>query len=607
MKSPNRIPQRRAQGYALLTVLILTALTLMVLAATMKRTDVAASLNQRNNQFVASANAAEAATEKVIARIRGDYEYGGDAAVDGNLDSYRSSVPTADEDAYWDNFTFSDAQGGAGKTYVNTLSNRVYTALDSQYAGLNGWRTVYRVVSNAQKKNGISGIVGAVQQDVELDSIPVFQFAIFYNGLLEFTWAAPFTVRGRTHANGDVFTGSASSLTFLDLVTATGTVQKKSWAGFTTRQMTGKITYTGHPGYSTNEPELSLPIGTTNTPDAVREIIEMPPAGESVDSSLGQARYYNKAGMVIVVDDSAVTATIKDSPSDSTPVTYTCTNLANVSDIFPFLNLNNTFTDQRENKTILASQIDMSVLNQWLSTNDYTDPDSPVTKHPSSNPMNILYVADNRTVSSSELTAVRLTNGWSLPINPGSNGKPTGFTVATPDPLYVLGNYNCTNSAYLNKTNTSASVPASLASDALTILSQKWDDSKSSSGFSNRNATNTTVNAAIITGIVYSGGSDGSSPFSGGVMNLPRLLEDWGNGSVKLTLNTSIVNLFNSIKATGPFQNPGNYYYAPTRDFNFDPNFKDPDKLPPGTPTLGVVLRARWATPPPNTTTYAGF
>jgi hypothetical protein len=33
-------------------------------------------------------------------------------------------------------------------------------------------------------------------------------------------------------------------------------------------------------------------------------------------------------------------------------------------------------------------------------------------------------------------------------------------------------------------------------------------------------------------------------------MNLPRLLEDWGNGgSVTLTLNTSIVNLFAS---TGP-------------------------------------------------------
>jgi hypothetical protein len=301
-----------------------------------------------------------------------------------------------------------------------------------------------------------------------------------------------------------------------------------------------------------------------------------------------------------------VTATIKSSPADAVPVTITCTNLANVQGTFPFLTVTNTFTDQRESKTILASQIDMGVLGTWLGTNIYTAPDSPTTKHPVSNPMNVLYVSDNRTTTSSQLGAVRLVNGTNLPPSIGAGGYPTGFTVATPNPLYILGNYNCTNGYYLNTTNTSASVPASLVSDALTILSSKWKDSAAGGSLGSRGAANTTVNAAIITGIVYSGGSDGSSPFSGGVMNLPRLLEDWGNGSVKLTLNTSIVNLFNSVRATAPFQNPGLYYYAPTRDFNFDPNFKQPSKLPPGTPTLGVILRAGWGTPPPNTTTYAG-
>ncbi len=87
-------------------------------------------------------------------------------------------------------------------------------------------------------------------------------------------------------------------------------------------------------------------------------------------------------------------------------------------------------------------------------------------------------------------------------------------------------------------------------------------------------------------------------------MNLPRLLEDWGNGKVHLCLNTSIVNLFNSQKATSPFQDPGNYYYAPTRDFNFDANLMDPAKQPPGAPKLGVFARHQWANPPPDTTTY---
>ena len=62
-----------------------------------------------------------------------------------------------------------------------------------------------------------------VQQEIQSAEIPVFQFAIFYNSLLEFTWAAPLTVRGRVHANGSIYTGSLCDLTFMAPVTASGT------------------------------------------------------------------------------------------------------------------------------------------------------------------------------------------------------------------------------------------------------------------------------------------------------------------------------------------------------------------------------------------------
>jgi hypothetical protein len=588
-------------------VLVLTGVAILILAASMRRTTTTAALNARNEEFTASVNAAEASTEMVIARMRRDYDQGSDAAIANNLEAYRQSVPTADHDAYWADYEFSDAQGNPACNYVQVISNRVYTPLESQFYGLNGWRTVYRVLSNARRVDSrYDGAIGAVQQDVEVDSIPVFQFAIFYNSLLEFTWAAPFTIRGRTHANASIYLGSAANLAFKDLVTATGIIRKMSWAGWNIRDMTGGITFAGSPGYTTNVPVLSLPIGTNNVASSVREIINMPPAGESVTSAMGSERYYNKAGMVLLVSNTTVTAVIKDSPSDPSPVVITsATNSSALNATFPFVSLTPRFTDQRENKTIVTTEIDMGAFAHWASTNAYTSPTSASTKHPSSNPMNILYVADNRSASSSELTAIRLVNGDTLPSNPGSAGSSTGLSVATPNPLYVFGNYNCPVAAYRNSTNTSTSVPASLVSDALTVLSPNWTDSKSSQNFKNRPAANTTINAAIVTGIVYSDPRDGS-PFSGGVMNLPRLLEDWGNGARRLTMNTSIVNLFDSVRATAPFQNPGYYYYAPTRDFNFDPSFKDPTRLPPGTPMLGVILRAKWAQPPPNTTTYAG-
>jgi hypothetical protein len=320
---------------------------------------------------------------------------------------------------------------------------------------------------------------------------------------------------------------------------------------------------------------------------------------------MGQQRFYNLAGMDLLISNSTVTAIIKNSASDPSPVTLVATNYGtnclSLTTNFPFLSVTNSFADQREGKTVVASQIDMGKLNTWAGTNS-----SIANKHGSGNPFNILYVADNRT-NGNLLYSVRLTNNLVLPPAVNTNGQPTGFTVATPNPLYVWGNYNCTNSAYLNTTNTSATVPAALLADALTILSPSWVDSHSSDSFHSgvRVASSTTVNAALLAGVVYTSGSTGNSPFSGGVVNLPRLLEDWGNGgAVTLTINTSMVNMFNSVRATGPWQTPGTYYYAPTRSFNFDQNFKNQSRLPPGTPMVNYIYRQNWTVAPPNTVNY---
>jgi hypothetical protein len=244
---------------------------------------------------------------------------------------------------------------------------------------------------------------------------------------------------------------------------------------------------------------------------------------------------------------------------------------------------------------VKATQIDVGNYATWLTNNSSVLSKFPAT---SANHPTILYVADNRTTNSSQMVAVRLTNGLAPPVNGGE-----GFSVATPDPLYVLGSYNCTNSAYLGTTNTSATVPCAFMSDALTVLSQAWKDSASASNYTTRPAVSTTINAAILTGNVPSTGSS-STTFSGGVHNLPRLLEDWNTPSTKqLTLNTSLINLFASSNATRQFQMPGGYYDPPTRTFSFDINFRNPAKQPPGIPCALVPLRFGWFTPPPNCVT----
>ncbi|HZV34063.1 MAG TPA: hypothetical protein VFB72_05755, partial [Verrucomicrobiae bacterium] len=163
-----------------------------------------------------------------------------------------------------------------------------------------------------------------------------------------------------------------------------------------------------------------------------------------------------------------------------------------------------------------------------------------------------------------------------------------------PDPLYILGNYNVPTNA-LNSTNTTGTLPASIASDAITILSSSWNDNSSSNSLSSRVASAaTTVNAAFLTGIVAST----SSSDSGGVENFPRFLEDWS--SATFTYNGSMICMYYSQIATGPWLGIGstyNIYNPPTRNWSLDQNFQFQNKLPPSTPCLAVIFRQDWHIP----------
>lgn len=602
---------RKQHGYALLMVMAIVGVAALVAASTMQRTYSVAMLNQRSKQFQGSMYAAEAAVEKVYARFRYDYVTGGDAGISNSLylNVYETMVPTAAENPHWANYQFWNAQGVNNETYIGLVSNKAYQVLDGSYAGLNGWRGIYRVVSNARPLTGMNPVSAGVQQEVAIDTIPAFQYAIFYNGQLEFTQCATLTVRGRTHANGKICMGAASSatLTFKGLVTTAASIvvsNMAGYSGFSTPIYEG----TPSPGYKTGQPTLQLPIGTNNTAAAVREIINPTPAAESVTSLMGQQRFYNKAAVLLLVSNTSVTLVVKDQGAKTGSTTNVAYNSASPSLVertnlvraFPFLSVTNHFTDFRESKRVMVTELDMAVLKNWLPTNTLVTsryPASGASGYP-----NVMYVADMRTITN--LHAVRLKNGTVIPTNGPSAALATGFTLATQNPLYVWGHYNTPNTGHRGTTNTTATFPASLISDAITVLSPNWTDSgygAPTSALTSRAADSTTVNAAILAGSVYTT-SSAVGDFSGGVVNLTRLLENWSGDT--LTLNTSLVNLFNSAKATAQFKNPGIYYNAPTRNFNFDQNFLIAAKLPPATPMVSVISRFKWTTVPINTVTY---
>ncbi len=198
---------------------------------------------------------------------------------------------------------------------------------------------------------------------------------------------------------------------------------------------------------------------------------------------------------------------------------------------------------------------------------------------------------------------VRLINAQTIPgfYDTATPVNTRGFTVASENAVYVKGNYNATGIAavgtptastdYLPLSTTSADVPASIAADAITILSNSWQDALSFSApfnLGSRVASETHTRFAMLSGDTITSLSGtpnqggGDLRMNGGVHNFKRFLENWGG--TRLNYSGSLINLFNSHNNNAPFKCCNNVYSPPTRNWVFDASFLDVNRLPPGTP-----------------------
>ena len=160
---------------------------------------------------------------------------------------------------------------------------------------------------------------------------------------------------------------------------------------------------------------LTLPIGTTNTPEAVREIIEPPWPLEDATSPLGRLRYYNQCDLLVIASDTGLTAS-SGSFNNFLPLFPT-------NEVLVFASITNSFYDAREGKTVLPIDLNIGSLAAWSATN------TSLRNLLIGSNVTSVYVLDNRTPSATTLGAVRVFNGTQLPLN--------GLTVATGRPLYV--------------------------------------------------------------------------------------------------------------------------------------------------------------------------
>ncbi|MEP6668003.1 MAG: hypothetical protein ABJF10_02555 [Chthoniobacter sp.] len=501
------------------------------------------------------------------------------------------------------------ANPGTGTPY--TIANYVVQAVDPQMNALASSTTTPPVGTGMQ--TGTNTAYYLASADV---TIPAFasrmltmkmrrvftkelkspwEYAIFYNDLLEIHPGATQTIAGWVHTNGSLYTAH-NTLTFASKVD-----YGNDWGIAFAPGDNDHSETPASPNYPSNLPpargQIQLPFGmdptqvftnSTSNNSGYHELIEPPTSG--TPDPIANARYYNQADIRILVDASN-TVTMTNNAGTTLNSSSTGTNLALYNTFTSALKTNDSLQDNREAATMRIVTLDMSKVTAAL-----TGAGALV----GTGFKGVVYVADT-SGSSTVKRGVRLKNGAKMPAG--------GLTVVSMNPVYIQGDYNtgrtvngsgtvtaetptntANNGTGSNIVSGYLEQPCAVLGDAVNILSNAWTDASSSGSLSGRIASPTTVNAAIVSGIVPTGtASSGANSYSGGAENFPRFLEDWG--SKTFTYYGSMVELFKSQQNTGYWGN-ANVYGPPNRNWNFDTLFYT--QPPPGTLLIVTYSKARW-------------
>jgi Tfp pilus assembly protein PilX len=498
----------------------------------------------------------------------------------------------------------------AGYTWTTTIStvpaggpNIIERPATGTFAGLTAFVQSYRITSTATEAK--TNAVSTVTIDVEDQLIPIFQFGVFYNSILEIFPGANMTFTGWIHSNSDLYLGSnGATLQINSNVTTAQNIfdyRLDSSAAVNPANIykTGASTTFNTTDYPPENHDSVTDSNHNGIPDWVEDHyasawdggvrtqyegitalnVPMPTSNPYDIIGTGTGSLYQQAGLKIIdgvgYDEAGnnlnwCSKNTNYKKNGTLIIDPGCNSTNNQNPVVTA----GTVYDYREGTTMNTLDVNMSALAT------YTAAKNALVTPPTGDDPGILYVS-----SSSTDGAVRLVNGSTLPQNV-VNGQAAGLTVTTPNPLYVLGNYNSTST-----------VPAALISDALTILSNNWGNSSNNWGngingagtslsSSSRTATATTVNAAVMSGNINTAGSQ----YSGGLENFMRFLENWSN--VTYTYNGSLVCLWQSQQATAPWPGTGTVYNPPTRNWSFSMVVNN---LPPGTPRVRITRRVGWS------------
>jgi len=530
---------RNDRGLAAFIALMMMVMMTLIGLAVMRTADDEVNIAGNEMNEMSSFYASEAGLEKAAAAMQTQYE---------NTGAPPTTLPSGSENINDCVAAYSTADNGAA--LVRDLTKGSLT-------GLHALVKTFTITSTGTSAVDQSQVV--LTQEFECALVPIFQFAVFYGNDLEVAPGPDMTLIGRVHSNGNMYLQANNNLRMDSYITASGNITHgrkgpggTSFGNVFIKDVAGNYQNMLRSGtwLDASEPnwydsattrwggrvqdaafgQEELNLPLTNAGDP-HKIIER--ASGNPDS------YENKAGLKII---------------DGQALAKVGAVWTNVTALLPAGTITaTTFYDAREAQNVNTTEVDISK----LKTSTY---------YPANG---VIYSSDQR----SGFNATRLVNGSSL-------GRP--LSIVSENPLYIKGDFN-----------TATKQPAFIAGDAVTFLSNSWNDANSTLNKSTRVATATTVNCSFMTGNT----NTTSTNYNGGLENLPRFLETWSG--TNFNWRGSMVNLWNSLQATGDWS--GTYYDPPNRNWAYDTDLDDPSKLPPESPCVRVFQRTGW------TQQYVGY
>jgi len=539
-------------------------------------------------------------------------------------------------------YVYASPTGSAFSISVDTpIVSGVLT--QGNFIGNSGYYQAFTVTCGVS--NTITGMTAKLQEHLQAFGLYVVSFGVFYQNTLEVQPGSTMTFKGPVHCNGNIYLGGP--LTFYDKITTAGGVYVRrlddgttlpepkiqdthsnivsmlvsggntveanymdssnaNWSSQSLVRWQGQI-LTAAQGVG----PINAPIDPLSSPHALIErAIPAPAAGQTnllYNATTEAAKFANTVALRIYVHTNR-TITVTDILSNTiirsallgvtnsitftnqvvlqTTGTYTgysgCTNLYAKDSNGAYSMIKTGIVGTGQNFYDARQMTNMAPVDLYIDKLLLYFPDLYQSYTATQGQSAVYITSDPPTNALGKVVSmpcIRLRNGANLL---------TALTVASDLPIYIEGNFNSTNNYGISQQ------PACVAGDAVTMLSTAWQDAKSTTDSSVRDAANTTYKLVIMSGNTTT--TPGvSTSYSGGLENELRFLEDWTSSTV--TFRGSVINLWNSQMATGTWGGSNAksefvYGVPQTRDWGYDPIYKVSN--PPAIPMVYGMEEIFW-------------